>query len=230
VAEQKAVNVFWHEGDISRDERWKALKVKGCTLWFTGLSGSGKSTIASALEQALVNRGIFSYRLDGDNVRFGLNAGPKILQETHGYDEKRAARFGLGFSAEDRAENIRRIGEVTKLFADSGCISMTSFISPYRKDRDLCRKLHETAKPAPIPFIEVFVDTPLEVCEKRDPKKLYVKARADIAAGKNPGFTGLDDPYEAPASPELVLKTADLSVQQSVEKCLALLKSKGFIS
>lgn len=230
MADHKVGDVIWHEGDISRDERWKALKVKGCTLWFTGLSGSGKSTIASALEQALVNRGVFSYRLDGDNVRFGLNAGPKILLETHGYDEARAKRFGLGFSAEDRAENIRRIGEVTKLFADAGCISMTSFISPYRKDRDLCRKLHETAKPAPISFLEVFVDTPLEVCEKRDPKKLYEKARADIASGKKPGFTGLDDPYEAPEKPELVLKTADLSVKQSVEKCLALLKSKGFIS
>lgn len=227
VADQKAVNVYWHEGDISREERWKALKCRGCTLWFTGLSGSGKSTIASALEQALVNRGVFSYRLDGDNVRFGLNASPKILTETHGFEEKRAARFGLGFSAEDRAENIRRIGEVAKLFADSGCVAMTSFISPYRKDRDLCRKLHQTAKPAPIDFLEVFVDTPVEVCESRDPKGLYKKARADIAAGKNPGFTGLDDPYEPPLNPELVLKTADLSVAQSVERCLDLLRSKG---
>lgn len=223
------VKVYWHEGDISREERWKALKVKGCTLWFTGLSGSGKSTIASALEQALVNRGIFSYRLDGDNVRFGLNAGPKILQETHGYEEGRAKRFGLGFSAEDRAENIRRIGEVSKLFADSGCIAMTSFISPYRKDRDLCRRLHETAKPAAIEFCEIFVDTPLELCESRDPKGLYKKARADIAAGKNPGFTGLDDPYEPPLKPELTLKTGDLSVAQSVEKVMGFLREKGFI-
>jgi adenylylsulfate kinase len=230
VADHKVGDVVWHDGDISRDERWKALKSHGCTLWFTGLSGSGKSTIASALEQALVNRGIFSYRLDGDNVRFGLNAGPKILQETHGYDEARAKRFGLGFSAEDRAENIRRIGEVTKLFADSGCISMTSFISPYRKDRDLCRKLHQTAKPAPISFYEVFVDTPLEVCEKRDPKKLYEMARGVLAAGKKPCFTGLDDPYEAPEKPERVLKTADLSVDQSVVKVLDLLKARGLLA
>ncbi len=223
------VKVYWHEGDITREERWKALKATGCTLWFTGLSGSGKSTIASALEQTLVNRGVFSYRLDGDNVRFGLNAGPKILQETHAYDEARAKRFGLGFSAEDRAENIRRIGEVAKLFADSGCVAMTSFISPYRKDRDLCRKLHATAKPAPIGFFEVFVDTPLELCESRDPKGLYKKARADLAAGKNPGFTGLDDPYEAPASPELVLKTADLSVEQSVAKVMDFLRAKGIL-
>lgn len=229
MADHKVGDVVWHEGDISREERWNALKAKGCTLWFTGLSGSGKSTIAGALEQALVNRGIFSYRLDGDNVRMGLNAGPKILQETHGVSEAQAKRFGLGFSAEDRAENIRRIGEVTKLFADAGCVSMTSFISPYRKDRDLCRKLHATAKPAPIDFIEVFVDTPVEVCEGRDPKGLYKRARADIAAGKNPGFTGLDDPYEAPEKPELVLKTAELSIEQSVAKCIELLKSRGII-
>jgi adenylylsulfate kinase len=227
---QPAVNVFWHEGDITREERWKNLKCRGATLWFTGLSGSGKSTIASALEQTLVNRGIFSYRLDGDNVRFGLNAGPKILQETHGYEEARAKRFGLGFSAEDRAENIRRIGEVSKLFADSGCLAMTSFISPYRKDRDLCRKLHQTAKPSAIDFIEIFVDTPLELCEKRDPKGLYKNARATIASGKVAGFTGIDDPYEAPEKPELVLKTADLSVDQSVVKVLDLLKARGLLS
>ena len=206
MAEQKATNVHWHEGDISRDERWKALGAKGVTLWFTGLSASGKSTIASALEQVLVSRGIHSYRLDGDNIRMGLNK-------------------NLGFSAEDRAENIRRIGEVAKLFADSGSVVMTSFISPYRGDRDLCRKLHAEAKPSALGFIEVFVDTPIEVCEARDPKGLYKKARA----GQIKGFTGIDDPYEPPLNPELVLKTADLSVQQCVDKCVDLLKTRGLI-
>jgi adenylylsulfate kinase len=168
----KTTNIHWHEGDISRDERWNALSCRGATLWFTGLSGSGKSTIASALEQALVNNKVMSYRLDGDNIRFGLNTDPKSLM-AKGFEEAAAKRFGIGFSAEDRAENIRRIGEVAKLFADAGCVALTSFISPYRKDRDLCRQLHNEAKPSAIPFIEIFVDTPLDVCEQRDPKGLY---------------------------------------------------------
>jgi adenylylsulfate kinase len=217
-------NIHWHEGDITREERWKALGCKGATLWFTGLSGSGKSTIASALEQALANNKIFTYRLDGDNIRFGLNTDPKSLMGK-GFPEAAAKRFGIGFSAEDRAENIRRIGEVAKLFADSGCVALTSFISPYRKDRDLCRQLHNEAKPSALPFIEIFVDTPLDVCESRDPKGLYKKARA----GEIKGFTGIDDPYEAPNAPELVLKTAELSIEQSVAKCMELLKSKGII-
>lgn len=220
----KATNIHWHEGDISRDERWKALSCRGATLWFTGLSGSGKSTIASALEQALVNNKVMSYRLDGDNIRFGLNTDPKSLM-ARGFEEAAAKRFGIGFSAEDRAENIRRIGEVAKLFADAGSIALTSFISPYRKDRDLCRQLHNDAKPSAIPFIEIFVDTPLDVCEQRDPKGLYKKARA----GEIKGFTGIDDPYEAPSAPELVLNTAELSVEQSVAKCMDLLKAKGII-
>jgi len=201
MAEMKSTNIHWHEGDISREERWKALGCSGATLWFTGLSGSGKSTVASALEQALVNAGVNSYRLDGDNIRHGLNK-------------------NLGFSAEDRTENIRRIGEVAKLFTDSGCVALTSFISPYRADRDLCRKLHADAG---LPFAEVFVDTPLEVCEQRDPKGLYKKARA----GEIKGFTGIDDPYEAPEKAELVLNTAVLSVEQSVEKCMAYLAKLG---
>lgn len=204
MSEVKSTNIHWHEGDLSRDERFKALGVKGATLWFTGLSGSGKSTIASALEQVLVSNGVNSYRLDGDNVRHGLNK-------------------NLGFSAEDRAENIRRIGEVAKLFADSGCVALTSFISPYRADRDLCRTLHDEGK---LPFIEVYVDTPLDVCESRDPKGLYKKARA----GEIKGFTGIDDPYEAPENPELVLKTADNSVEQCVQQCLELLASKGIVN
>ncbi|MEZ6242486.1 MAG: adenylyl-sulfate kinase [Phycisphaerales bacterium] len=204
MSEVKATNIHWHEGDLSRDERFKALGAKGATLWFTGLSGSGKSTIASALEQVLVSGGVNSYRLDGDNVRHGLNK-------------------NLGFSAEDRTENIRRIGEVAKLFADSGCVALTSFISPYRADRDLCRKLHDEGK---LPFIEVYVDTPLEVCESRDPKGLYKKARA----GQIKGFTGIDDPYEAPEKPELVLKTAEHSVEECVKQCLELLSSKGIVN
>lgn len=207
MTQVKATNIHWHEGNLKRDERWGNLKAKGCTMWFTGLSASGKSTIASALEQVLVQRGIHCYRLDGDNIRMGLNK-------------------NLGFSAEDRAENIRRIGEVAKLFADSGCVALTSFISPYRKDRDLCRELHEKDAGGSIAFIEVFVDTPIEVCEQRDPKGLYKKARA----GQLKGFTGIDDPYEAPAKPELVLRPATMSVEQSVQACLDLLKKRGLIS
>lgn len=202
----KATNVTWHDGNISRSERFKALNATGATLWFTGLSASGKSTIACALEQVLVNRGVHCYRLDGDNIRMGLNK-------------------NLGFSAEDRAENIRRIGEVAKLFADSGCIALTSFISPYRADRDLCRTLHEQDQAGGIPFLEVFVDCPIEVCEERDPKGLYKKARA----GQLKGFTGIDDPYEAPTKPELVLKPATMSVQDSVDACLELLSARGAI-
>ena len=222
-------NIHWHEGDITRDERWNALKCRGATMWFTGLSGSGKSTIASALEQVLVSRGLNCYRLDGDNVRFGLNAGPKILGENFGFPPDAAKRFGLGFSAEDRAENIRRIGEVAKLFADAGCLALTSFISPYVRDRDLVRKSHQGAKPSGIEFIEVFVDTPLELCEQRDPKGLYKQARAALAEGKGMKFTGVDDPYEAPREPELVLKTAEHDVKACVEKCLVLLKDRGII-
>jgi adenylylsulfate kinase len=202
----KSTNIHWHAGNLSREERWKALKARGCTLWFTGLSASGKSTIASALEQHLVNCGVNCYRLDGDNIRFGLNK-------------------NLGFSAEDRAENIRRIGEVARLFADSGCVTLTSFISPYRKDRDLCRELHEKDKAGAIPFLEVFVDAPIAVCELRDPKGLYKKARA----GEIKGFTGIDDPYEAPLKPELVLKPETMSVEDSVEACVELLRDRGLL-
>lgn len=199
----KATNIHWHDGDITRDERWGALGYKGCTLWFTGLSASGKSTIACALEQALVNRKVNCYRLDGDNVRHGLNN-------------------NLGFSADDRAENIRRIGEVAKLFADAGCVTLTSFISPYRADRDKARATHDAGKLA---FYEIFVDTPIEVCEQRDPKGLYKKARA----GQIKGFTGIDDPYEAPGKPELVLKPADYDVAEAVRRCVAFLEDKGVI-
>ena len=200
----KATNIVWHEGNLTREERWKALSCTGATLWFTGLSGSGKSTVASALEQVLVSQGVNSYRLDGDNVRHGLNK-------------------NLGFSAEDRAENIRRIGEVAKLFADAGSIALTSFISPYRADRDEARALHEEAG---LPFCEVFVDTPLEVCEARDPKGLYKKARA----GEIKGFTGIDDPYEAPEKPELILKTDGKSVDDCVADVIRYLGEASVLS
>jgi adenylylsulfate kinase len=204
MAEVKATNITWHEGIIDRKERWAALNASGATLWFTGLSGSGKSTIACALEQALVNQKVNCYRLDGDNVRFGLNK-------------------NLGFSAEDREENIRRISEVCKLFSDAGVVTLSSFISPYSKDRDDGRDLH---KDAGLPFFEVYVDAPLEVCEDRDPKGLYKKARA----GEIKGFTGIDDPYEAPTSPDLVLKTDSMSVEDSVQACLRLLADNGVIT
>ena len=201
MTRQVATNITWHDGTVTNEERWANLGQKGCTLWMTGLSASGKSTVAVALEQVLIQRGHHAYRLDGDNIRMGLNK-------------------NLGFSAEDRAENIRRIGEVAKLFADAGIITVTSFISPYRNDRDLVRKLHADAK---IPFMEVFVDLPIEVAEQRDPKGLYKKARA----GQIKGFTGIDDPYEAPTKPELHLRTDKLSVAESVQKLLDLLESQG---
>ncbi len=200
---RKATNITWHEGDVTREERHANLGQKGLTVWMTGLSASGKSTIAVALEKVLLARGKHAYRLDGDNVRFGLNR-------------------NLGFSAEDRAENIRRIGEVAKLFSDAGIITIASFISPYRQDRDQVRKLHEEAK---LPFLEVFIDCPLDEAERRDPKGLYKKARA----GEMKGFTGIDDPYEAPERPELVLRTDRLSVADSVTELLATFERLGLL-
>lgn len=204
MSEPKAENIVWHHGELTHADRCRQLKARGCTLWFTGLSGSGKSTIASALEAELVRRGVFAYRLDGDNIRHGLNA-------------------NLGFSAADREENIRRIGEVAKLFADAGVITITSFISPYRADRARVRALHEAAG---LPFLEVFVNTPIEVCEARDPKGLYRKARA----GEIKGFTGIDDPYEAPHSPEIDLLTANQSVEASVHALIAALRDAGLLT
>src|SRR4051794_8373993 len=203
MAEIKATNITWHEGHVTRDERAALLKQKGATLWFTGLSGSGKSTIAFTLEHALVQRGRLAYVLDGDNIRLGLNK-------------------GLGFTAADREENIRRIGEVAKLFADCGVIAMTSFISPYRKDRDLCRKLHDDAG---LPFIEIHMATPIETCEQRDPKGLYKKARAGLIKG----FTGVDDPYEAPASAELTLDVTALSPQEVSAQLIDYLAGRGIL-
>jgi adenylylsulfate kinase len=203
MTEIRATNITWHEGHVTREERGQLLKQKGATLWFTGLSGSGKSTIAFALEHALVQRGRLAYVLDGDNIRHGLNK-------------------NLGFSAADREENIRRIGEVAKLFADGGVVTMTSFISPYRKDRDTVRALHAEAK---LPFVEIFLNTPIETCEQRDPKGLYKKARA----GQLKNFTGVDDPYEAPLQPELILDATDTSPQEATVRILEYLEKQGII-
>lgn len=203
MAEQKATNVHWHEGDVTREDRNKLLNQKGATLWFTGLSGSGKSTVAVALEGVLLEKGNLCYRLDGDNVRLGINK-------------------NLGFSAEDRTENIRRIGEVAKLFVDSGVIALSSFISPYRADRDQVRALHEEAG---MEFIEVHVDCSLEEAEKRDPKGLYKKARA----GEIKNFTGIDDPYEAPDKPEIVLRSDQMSLEEEVTVLLDFLKERGIV-
>ncbi|OBH11539.1 adenylyl-sulfate kinase [Mycobacterium sp. E1747] len=211
-------NITWHEHHISRDSRERLNGHRGCVLWFTGLSGSGKSTVANTVEQKLYERGIRSYLLDGDNVRYGLNAGPDTLEPRHGVAF--AKRFGLGFSAEDREENIRRIGAVSKLFCEAGVIALTAFISPYRRDRDAVR---ETLLEGD--FQEIFVDTPIEICEKRDPKGLYKKARA----GEIKGFTGIDDPYEAPAQPELRLEGGAKDADTLAEEVIAHLEQVGVI-
>lgn len=229
MAEIPATQVTYHAGTVTSQERGKLLKQRGATIWFTGLSGSGKSTVAIALEQVLVNNGHAAYVLDGDNIRFGLNAGPKILMETRGYSEAMAKRFGLGFSADDREENIRRIGEVARLFADAGLIAITSFISPYRKDRDAARRIHEQNKAGAIPFIEVHVNTPIEVCEQRDPKGLYKQARTALAAGKGMGFTGVDDPYEPPFKPEMTIDCTSHSTPELVLKAVRELERREII-
>lgn len=204
MAEQKATNVHWHEGEVNREDRSQLLGQKGATIWFTGLSGSGKSTVAVALEQALLKEGKLAYRLDGDNVRMGLNK-------------------NLGFSAEDRAENIRRIGEASKLFADAGILCLNSFISPYIADREIVRQLHDEGSLA---FIEVFVDVSLDEAEKRDPKGLYKKARA----GEIKNFTGIDDPYEAPVNPEIHLHTDNMTLDEEVDLIMAALRQRGLLS
>lgn len=218
-----STNITWHEGHVSREERAGLLRQKGCTLWFTGLSGSGKSTVAFTLEHALLDQGRLAYVLDGDNVRHGLNAGAKILVETRSYSESAATRFGLGFTAEDREENIRRIGEVAKLFADAGLITLASFVSPYRKDRDRCRALHVEGN---LPFIEIYVATPLDTCEGRDPKGLYRQARA----GQLKGFTGIDDPYEPPLNPELTIDCTATTPQQASLQIIQYLRERGLLS
>ncbi|HTX95073.1 MAG TPA: adenylyl-sulfate kinase [Mycobacterium sp.] len=211
-------NITWHEHKISRVERERLNGHKGCVIWFTGLSASGKSTIANIVEQKLYERGVRSYLLDGDNVRYGLNAGPDILEERHGTEF--AKRFGLGFSAEDREENIRRIGAVAKLFCEAGVITVTAFISPYRRDRDAVRATLRDDD-----FLEVFVDTPIEICEQRDPKGLYKKVRA----GEIKGFTGIDDPYEVPLQPELRLDGGQKEADTLADEVVSHLEKTGVI-
>jgi len=196
-------NLTWQDGLVSRADRERLLGQRGVIVWMTGLSGSGKSTIACRLEQELIARRKLSYRLDGDNVRHGLNK-------------------NLGFTADDRVENIRRVGEVAKLFADAGVIVIVSFISPYRKDRDLVRDLHAQAG---LPFFEVHMATPIETCEGRDPKGLYKKARA----GELKGMTGIDDPYEPPARAELTIDATATGPDQAAALVLAHLRKEGII-
>jgi adenylylsulfate kinase len=205
-------HVTWHQHSVQRS--------RGCVVWFTGLSGCGKSTIANAVDARLHELGVPSFVLDGDNVRHGLNASPAMLAPVHG--EAFAKRFGLGFSAEDREENIRRIAAVTELFCSAGLVTLTAFVSPYRRDRDLARR-HVESSGAPGDFIEVFVDAPLEVCEARDPKGLYKKARA----GQLQGMTGIDDPYEPPERPELTLRSAERSPEELADEVIAHLRKRG---
>ena len=204
MVNQKATNVTRHEGNVSSADRRALLGQSGCTLWFTGLSGSGKSTIAVALESALVSQSKLSYRLDGDNVRLGINK-------------------NLGFSAADRAENIRRIGEIAKLFNEAGVITLASFISPYREDRDQVRRIHQEMGLA---FVEIFVDCDLASAEERDPKGLYKKARA----GEIKNFTGIDDPYEAPDHPELHLVSDKMGLSDEVKIIIKYLEDHNLLS
>ncbi len=191
----RSTNVQWHAAGLDRDERWRRIGGGGATLWFTGLSGSGKSTVARAVELALIEAGRPAYLLDGDNLRHGLNG-------------------DLGFGPEDRAENVRRTAHVARLLADAGLIALASLISPYAADRELARRLHDEAGLA---FVEVFVDTPLEICAERDPKGLYARARR----GEIPEFTGVSAPYEAPERPEVRLDGAELAVADAVAAVLA---------
>ena len=201
MAGQKATNIKWHHGKIIKEDRVKLLNQKGVTIWLTGLSGSGKSTIAVELEHALIENRHQAYILDGDNIRHGLNK-------------------NLGFSPEDRTENIRRIGEVAKLFTDAGIITIAAFISPYREDRDAVRKLLNDGE-----FIEVYVECPLDVCEERDTKGLYKKARA----GEVKDFTGISAPYEEPLNPELTIDSSKLTVEESTRAILNYLEEKGYV-
>lgn len=200
-SQPKSKHIYWHHGKLTEEDRIKYLEQKGAVIWFTGLSGSGKSTVAREVEHALIENGRNATVLDGDNIRHGLNK-------------------NLGFSPEDRTENIRRIGEVARLFCEANVIAFTAFISPYKKDRHLARELVPAGQ-----FIEVLCQAPLEVCEKRDPKGLYKKARA----GEIPEFTGISAPYEAPDKPELVLNTDKESLEESTRKVLDLLTEKGII-
>ena len=197
-----STNVVWHDSLLPRSQRWDALGMNGATVWFTGFSGSGKSTIAAEVERQLIERKVSTYLLDGDNLRHGLNG-------------------DLGYTAEARDENVRRVSEVARLFADAGVVALVPLISPYRAGRDRARAVHDLAE---LPFVEVFIDTPLDVCEARDPKGLYVKARA----GEIKGFTGIDDPYEAPTDPELVL-APDAGPPELAGRVIAYLVGRGIL-
>ncbi len=201
MSEQKATNITWHQAEIGRQDREKLLKQKGIVIWYTGLSGSGKSTLAHAVEEKLFKKGHLTYVLDGDNIRHGLNK-------------------NLGFSPEDREENIRRIGEVARLFTEAGIIVMTAFISPYRKDRDQARSLVDRDR-----FVEIFCKCSLSVCEERDPKGLYKKART----GEIKQFTGIDAPYEAPENPEVIVETDQQSPEESAETVIEYLVRRDII-
>ena len=203
MTEIKATNITRHIGHVERNVRWKLLEQKGCAVWLTGLPSSGKSTAAFTIEHRLIEMGKLAYVLDGDNIRHGLNK-------------------NLGFSPRDRKENIRRIAEVTKLFADSGIITITSFISPYRDDRNSARDVHQEAG---LTFLEVYIKATVETCEKRDPKNLYKKARE----GKIKGFTGVDDPYEPPLNPEIVLDTSRYNPAQGAELVLAYMRENKLL-
>jgi adenylylsulfate kinase len=220
MTQPAAVNITWHDHKVAAADRSKLKGHKGAVLWFTGLSACGKSTIANTVDHILHSQGRHTYLLDGDNIRFGLNKDPKSLKEKAGYADAAAARFGVGFSAEDRMENIRRIGEVAKLFSDAGLLTLTAFISPYRDDRDNVRKILKPGE-----FIEVYVKASVETCEQRDPKGLYKKARA----GEIKDFTGVSAPYEAPEKPELVLDSDNKGIDELANEVVAYLDSRGYL-
>ncbi len=208
--------VVWHDHAVSRSDREQLNGHAGCVVWFTGLSGCGKSTVANLVDHQLHQRGVRSYVLDGDNIRHGLNATPQLLSERYGSEF--AERFGLGFSQQDREENIRRVGAVAELLCDAGLVALTAFVSPYRSDRDAVRKCMAEGD-----FLEIFVDASLEVCESRDPKGLYKQARA----GKIKGFTGIDAPYEPPESAELVLDANSQTPEALAEQVIQMLVDRG---
>lgn len=218
MADDPQVQVYWHRHAVSRRQREELNGHRGCVVWLTGLSACGKSTVANLVDHKLHSIGVHSFVLDGDNIRHGLNCGAEMLKAVHG--EQFARRFGLGFSAQDREENIRRIGSVAKLFCEAGVIAITAFISPYRRDRDRVR-----ATLAEGDFVEVFLHAPLEVCEARDPKGMYRRARA----GQIKGFTGVDAPYEPPDRPELLLDAGTKPAETLADEVIAYLRASGKI-
>ena len=218
----ESTHVVWHAHSVTRDERERLRGHQGCVVWFTGLSGCGKSTIANVLDRKLHDLGLHSFLLDGDNIRHGLNASATMLAPEHGMEF--AQRFGLGFGAADREENIRRIGAVADLFAQAGLITLTAFVSPYRRDRAAVRRLLDSHGRTG-DFLEIFVNAPLEVCEQRDPKGLYKKARA----GELKNFTGIDDPYEPPEHADLVLESSQFPPDALADQVVALLRQRGKI-